>query len=115
MAVSDFLKEKSDDTVNTIKNRSLSYTPEWSFDTEQPDMGTALGLLFADMMGDTLKRFYRLPSKYQLQFYNLLGLEPLPPDEASGYVTFSPLLYLNRKFQRLADVIAESIDIIHTA
>lgn len=89
MAVSDFLKEKSDDTVNTIKNRSLSYTPEWSFDTEQPDMGTALGLLFADMMGDTLKRFYRLPSKYQLQFYNLLGLEPLPPDEASGYVTFS--------------------------
>ena len=89
MAVSDFLKEQSDDTVNTIKSRSLSYTPEWSFDTEQPDMGTALGLAFADMMGDTLKRFYRLPSKYQLQFYNLLGLEPLPTDEAAGYVTFS--------------------------
>lgn len=96
MAGFDFVKEKSDDTVKTIKNRSLSYTPEWNFDTDQPDMGTALGLLFADMMGDTLRHFYRLPQKYQMEFYNLLGLELLPSDEAAGYVTFSTV---NEKVQ----------------
>lgn len=89
MAEFDFLKENSDDTVKTIKGLALSYTPEWNFDPDQPDMGTALGLIFADMMGDTLKRFYRLPRRYQMEFYRLLGLELLPPDEAAGYVTFS--------------------------
>ena len=89
MAGFDFLKEESDDTVKTIKNLALSYTPEWNFDTDRPDMGTVLGLLFADMMGDTLRCFYRLPWKYQTEFYKLLGLELLPPDDAEGYVTFS--------------------------
>lgn len=89
MGVSDLFKEELNDTVNIIKSRSLSYTPEWNFDTNQPDIGAVLAILFAGMMEDTQERFRRLPEIYQMQFYNLLGINLLPAKEAKGYVTFS--------------------------
>lgn len=89
MAVSDFLEGEINDTIKTIRERSAVYTAEWDFNIEQPDMGTALALLFADMMGNTVRKFHKLPQNYQTQFYNLLGACQLPAGRAKGFVTFS--------------------------
>lgn len=85
----DFLKRETDDIIDSIKKQAQIHTPEWIFSREHMDMGSMLAMLFADMMQDTLEHFYCLPERYQIQFYNLLGADLLPPEQAKGYVTFS--------------------------
>lgn len=89
MTVPDFLKRETDNIIDSIEKRAAIHTPEWIFSREHMDMGSMLALLFADMMQDTLESFYCLPERYQIQFYNLLGANQLPPTTAKGYVTFS--------------------------
>lgn len=50
-----------EDLIHSIKELSESYTPHWSFDPENPDIGTTLGMIFADMQEDTLRRYRELP------------------------------------------------------
>lgn len=88
MAAPGLQKEKNE-IMEVIKKKAAVYTAEWKFDTEQPDMGTVLAVLFADMMEETEKKFQRLYDNYQIQFYNLLEEKVLPANEAKGYVTFS--------------------------
>lgn len=88
MAISNNQRDTTD-IIDAIRQKADAYAPEWKFDMEQPDMGTVLAVLFADMMEGTIKQFRRLPDNYQLQFYNLLGENLLPAREAKGYVTFS--------------------------
>lgn len=89
MAVSDFSEKETNDTIKVIRERSAAYTPEWDFNMEQPDMGTVLAMLFADMMENTVRQFHKLPQSYRTQFYNLLGADRLPAGKAKGFVTFS--------------------------
>lgn len=89
MEVSDFLNGEINDTIEIIRKRAAAYVAEWNFDIEQPDMGTTLAILFANMMEDTIKQFSKLPSNYRIQFYNMLGANQLPSGEAKGFVTFS--------------------------
>ena len=46
-----------EDILQRIRELSVSYTPEWQFDVENPDMGSVLALLFTDQMQDNLKHF----------------------------------------------------------
>ena len=50
-----------EDLIRSIKELSVSYTPHWRFDPDNPDIGTALGMIFADMQADTLRRYSELP------------------------------------------------------
>lgn len=80
------------ETVNSIlddiSEKAQSYTPEWRFDMEHPDVGTALAMVFADMHHRTLHQYNQTIYKYRNEFFNCLhaGLKPSVP--ASGYVTF---------------------------
>jgi len=65
------------------------YTPEWSFAPEAPDPGTALFLLFADMYQGNIDRLNKVPLKYFIEFLNLVGVSPMPPQPAKGFVTFT--------------------------
>lgn len=71
-----------------IERLAAAYTPEWRFDRENPDAGTALALLFAEMFGGTLKRFGRIYEKHRAAFFDQLGLKERAEKPAEGYVTF---------------------------
>lgn len=72
-----------------ISRRARSYTPEWRFDMENPDIGSALALAFAEMTAETVKQFSKIPTKNRIAFFNALGAEMLPEVPAQGYLQFS--------------------------
>lgn len=66
-----------------VEELAASYTPEWRFNRESPDIGSVLALVFTGQMADNIRRFNRLPEKYHTEFVNLLGLSPRPPCPAA--------------------------------
>ncbi len=74
--------------IEKLRNRAELDVPEWKLDLEEPDIGTVLAVLFADMMEATNRRFYQAVRQYPVQLYNMLDAELLPSGQARGYVTF---------------------------
>ena len=72
------------DILALIGRKSGSYTPEWRFDPENPDGGTALATLFAEMFSGTVDRLDRFPDKCSLEFLNLMGVGAKPVSPAVG-------------------------------
>ena len=62
------------DILALIGRKSGSYTPEWRFDPQSPDGGTALAILFSEMFCGTIDRLDRFPDKCSLEFLNMLGV-----------------------------------------
>lgn len=75
--------------INEIKEKAAGYTPEWRMDEENPDIGTALALVYANMFAKMVKNFNKVPIKNRIAFFNQLGAELLPTIPATGYVKFS--------------------------
>ncbi len=75
--------------IDEIKEKAASYMPEWRMDEDNPDIGTAVALVFANMFAKTVKNFNKVPIKNKIAFYNLLGAELLPTVPSTGYVRFS--------------------------
>lgn len=71
------------------KMRAQSYTPEWRFDMENPDIGSALAICYARMMAETVKQFSKVFLKNKIAFLNELGAEMLPAVPSHGYVQFT--------------------------
>ena len=55
---------------------------------EDPDPGTGLFLLFADMFLENIKRFNQVPYRNFIAFLNLLDVSLLPAKPARTYLTF---------------------------
>lgn len=77
------------DLIARIKELAPYYTPEWRFTPEDPDPGTALFLLFADMYEENIRRLNRVPFKHFVAFLNLFDVSLLPAHPAATYVAFS--------------------------
>ncbi|TMV51553.1 putative baseplate assembly protein [Paenibacillus mesophilus] len=77
------------DLIARMKELAPYYTPEWRFTPDDPDPGTALFLLFADMYHENVKRLNRVPSKNLVAFLNMFDVSLLPARPAASYVTFS--------------------------
>lgn len=75
--------------IETLETLSKSYTPEWHFDVKNPDLGSALALIYADMMYETVKKAEMMPDKHYIDFLNLLNPVQKPSKGAKGYVTFT--------------------------
>lgn len=73
-----------DDILALLSDKSRFYTPEWSFDLNNPDGGAALAILFAEMFCGTVDRLDRFPDKCSLEFLNLLGASSKPVAPAAG-------------------------------
>ena len=84
-AEADLVKEE---ILMRIQSLAKAYTPEWRFDRERPDAGTALALLFADMFAGTVRRFAQISEKHKRFFFEQTGLQKRPASAARGYVTF---------------------------
>ncbi len=69
-----------------VSELAASFTPEWGFDTEHPDTGSTLALIFINQISDNIRRLNQLPDKYRTEFANLLGVSLLPAYPASGII-----------------------------
>lgn len=59
---------------NRVKELSLSYTPEWNFDRNNPDIGSVIALLFTGQMEEN-RRFYNLIlHRYHIELANMMGV-----------------------------------------
>ncbi|NLL17603.1 MAG: hypothetical protein GX262_01100 [Clostridia bacterium] len=77
------------DIIDKIKENAAAYTPEWRMDEDNPDIGTALALVYANMFAKTVKNFNKVPMKNKIAFFDHLGTELLPATPSRGYVKFS--------------------------
>ncbi|MEG2439991.1 MAG: baseplate J/gp47 family protein [Acetivibrio sp.] len=89
MKIPNIDESTEEDIIHYIKEIAPSYTPEWRLNKENPDVGTALGLIYAEMMADTIKQFNRVPEKNMLSFFHMLGTKLLPAIPATGYITMN--------------------------
>lgn len=59
---------------NRIRQLSKSYTPEWKFDEDNPDIGSVIAMIYADQMENNVVRFHQVMDKYRIEFINMLGI-----------------------------------------
>ncbi|MFD1887400.1 putative baseplate assembly protein [Paenibacillus wenxiniae] len=76
------------DMVHEMSALVPYYTPEWRFTPEDPDAGTALFYIVADMLLENWRRLNQAPLNNYLSFLNLIGVEPMPARAASTALTF---------------------------
>lgn len=77
-----------EDILQSIAAAAANYTPEWNFSMEDPDIGSALAYLYADMTEDTLRQLERVEYKNRLAFFNSLGAAPRSASPAGGFGVF---------------------------
>lgn len=77
---------KKQDILDKIRELAASYTPEWQFDEQDPDIGSVLALLFADQMQENIRRYNLTLKRAQVELVNLLGLSPRPVCPAHSIV-----------------------------
>ncbi|MEG1943034.1 MAG: hypothetical protein RR049_04390, partial [Angelakisella sp.] len=81
----------SDQQLSDLHNRlttlSASYTPEWRFTPQSPDIGTTIALIFANQMQENVRKLNQLPQKYHTELINMLGISLLPAYPSRGIVT----------------------------
>lgn len=75
--------------VERMKAMVPHYTPEWRFSPEDPDAGTALFYLAAEMLGENIKRLNRVPLNNFIAFLDLLQVQLQPARPARANVVFS--------------------------
>lgn len=66
-----------------------SYTPEWKFDTQNPDGGSVIGMIFAEQIRENLGKLPRVMENYHREFFNLFGLSLRPAHPAGGVAVLS--------------------------
>ncbi len=76
------------DIIAEISELSKALTPEWKFDLDSPDVGTALACVFANRFHETIEYFNKMPENHKRNFYNMLGANLLPAVPATGVVQF---------------------------
>lgn len=81
-----------EDILNEISSLAMIRTPEWRLNRENPDAGTVLALIWADMLYGTIERVNRLTENYMIHLYNSLNLTPLPAVPSRGFLCFTASL-----------------------
>lgn len=84
-----FSGKKEEEILERIEKKAESYTPEWRFDRENPDAGTVLSMVFANMLAKSYEKMGFLPMKNKIEFFNRLGACMLPAEPSRGWVEFS--------------------------
>ncbi|RED56790.1 baseplate J/gp47 family protein [Cohnella lupini] len=78
-----------DALIDQMKAMVPHYTPEWRFSPEDPDAGTALFYLAAEMLGENIKRLNRVPLNNFIAFLDLLQVNIQPARAARAHVVFA--------------------------
>ncbi|MCR5388989.1 MAG: hypothetical protein K6E56_07065 [Lachnospiraceae bacterium] len=107
------------ETLNRIEELASSYTPEWRFDRDNPDIGTAIGMVYADQTEAIAEKRKRITERYHREFVNFLDLSLLPAKPAKSIVLVSLAsdsvsgAYVPKGTKLLAsEVISEASDVV---
>ncbi|WP_341878104.1 baseplate J/gp47 family protein [Defluviitalea saccharophila] len=76
------------DIIEQIKTLSQTYAPEWNFDPESDDVGSAFSVIFSKMYYELVERFNKIPYKNFIAFLNMTDTSLLPIVPAEGYISF---------------------------
>lgn len=79
-------KRTTEDIKNRISQLAQSYVPEWHFDTNEPDIGSTIAILYAGQMQENLERFNQVMDAYHTEFVNMLDLSLLPAKPSCAVV-----------------------------
>lgn len=75
--------------LEEIGKKAAAYTPEWRFDQENPDIGTALASVYAKIHHGTISQYNQLPLKFKTEFFRSVHASMKPSSPAAGYAAFS--------------------------
>ena len=73
--------------MQEIKQLSESYVPEWKFDTENPDIGSVISMIYARQMMDNVDKYNDALEQFRVEFVNMLGVSLRPAIPAGAMVT----------------------------
>ena len=76
------------DIEKRIEELAKSYTPEWHYSEDDPDIGVTIAKIFADQMSDNVNMFNEVIEKYHTEFVNMLDISLLPAKPSSALVLF---------------------------
>ena len=62
------------DILDKMRELAASYTPEWQFDVENPDIGSCIALLYADEMQELIRRYNTIPERNCVELVNMLNI-----------------------------------------
>lgn len=79
-------RRKKKDILERIRSLAASYTPEWQFDGQDPDIGSVLALLFADQMQENIRRYNLTLARDYVELVNMLGISQRPACPAHSIV-----------------------------
>ena len=86
-----------EDIQNQIKNLASNFVPEWKFDTDNPDMGAALALIYANEMKENVNQFNGLMEHYRKELMNLSQVSPNRGRSSQTTVIMEPVMDLNEE------------------
>ena len=65
-----------------MRSLAASYTPEWRFTEEDPDVGSVIGIIFNSQLEENINRLNQAVFNYRTEFVNMLGVSLLPANPA---------------------------------
>ena len=82
----DLDKRRAEDINEQIRTLAKTYVPEWHFDTQNPDIGSVIGIIFAEQMAENVGRYNELLDVYHAELANMTGITLLSAQPASTMV-----------------------------
>ncbi len=81
-------KRTREDILRQMEELARSYTPEWKFQAEHGDGGSALVNIYADMLTEMVRQYNQIPERDKQMFFQRLGVRQRAAAPAKGYVSF---------------------------
>ena len=78
-----------EEIMEEIRRKAQSYTPEWRFDRNDPDIGVALAQVYAGIQNGLDRKFALLPEKFRIDYFNCLNTSMKTSAPAEGFAVFS--------------------------
>lgn len=85
----DLQQMTKEDLIAYLKRLSAAYVPEWHMQSEDPDVGSALALIFADMYSDLIRKSGRIPDKHYIDFINFQNPVQKSSKGAQGFIAMT--------------------------
>lgn len=82
----------TEDIEYEIQKLAKSYVPEWKFVTNQPDIGSVIGMIFASQMNESINRYNGFLDRCHLEYMNILGVSQKAAHPARMVVAFTPVV-----------------------
>ena len=84
----EFKYRSVEEIMEEIRSRAAAYTPEWHFNSANPDIGTALAEIYAGIQNGLDRKFALLPEKFRIDYFNCLNTSMKTSAPAEGFAVF---------------------------